>query len=813
MPRLEATRASGYAEVRTLRPGAAALPVIPSGVGTAPAFAIALLTVAGCGVFIATTVVFYTARTREASDALRRKIDSLVAVARLEYGPDRRQEVGACRSRFCKWNRDYIVRAIDMSKDPCDDFYAHACDTRRWFQTGNASTLPFADLSTSQLITDLEKFFRYFSQLKGKLVGPGDNFLGRMMWVFEACQKEADVKRNISDELGDVLDILGLPRALPVSNVTRGSIVHLVAVGDRHLRLHPLFKVHVLRRGVLKLPRGFEIVLSAPETLYRRFLTNFVQSTDSVYGDFVARTLSLCFTADTHTAARRVVQLEKRLESFKLASEEELMMEPRENRVSLDALFLSDDWDWLTYFNSLIPSANGTISKDSGVLVSDVIFFRRLGYVLGGGWDAVIANYIVFRTIVELAPALGSEADYLLKLTHDYDVPGFQERKAACLILLERLFKYGVAITAKLTLGKEFATTKRSHMDRQMTSLFKASKRLIESLVESGKSWVGPSDKETVSQKLRTMRFEFGAQCNLVEYETYRQAAEVPSRPYFSRSRIASGSGGGWVNLRLDDEHPLSRIVLHMYSTASRAYWDSWASPTSRAYDNRYAATEFRPGYELQHSTNLLAVPYATVAFLSELNAVIHPVLYGVVTIHLVRGILEALTKSGSSLNADLRPSEWWSVGTLEAYETASACLESQYPPLLAEGTLIRSLEDNFLDNAVVYPLFRLYRNALARSAGEVGNATLFDVSHLYPSLTMDQMFFYNLAAAHCDFRDEPLRREQRRFHQTPAPWRLNVPLRNLPAFAEAFSCARGSFMNPSKRCSMWERQQPFDTA
>lgn len=38
----------------------------------------------------------------------------------------------------------------------------------------------------------------------------------------------------------------------------------------------------------------------------------------------------------------------------------------------------------------------------------------------------------------------------------------------------------------------------------------------------------------------------------------------------------------------------------------------------------------------------------------------------------------------------------------------------------------------------------------------------------------------------------------------SPAMYRVNGPLSNLPEFSKAFNCPPGSLLNPRKRCSVW---------
>ena len=37
-----------------------------------------------------------------------------------------------------------------------------------------------------------------------------------------------------------------------------------------------------------------------------------------------------------------------------------------------------------------------------------------------------------------------------------------------------------------------------------------------------------------------------------------------------------------------------------------------------------------------------------------------------------------------------------------------------------------------------------------------------------------------------------------------PNPWRVNVPMANMPEFATDFKCKRGSNLDPEKRCAVW---------
>jgi putative endopeptidase len=52
--------------------------------------------------------------------------------------------------------------------------------------------------------------------------------------------------------------------------------------------------------------------------------------------------------------------------------------------------------------------------------------------------------------------------------------------------------------------------------------------------------------------------------------------------------------------------------------------------------------------------------------------------------------------------------------------------------------------------------------------------------------------------------RDEYARLRARVDAHAPSRWRVNGPLANLPAFADAFRCRAGAPMRRANACSLW---------
>ena len=108
-----------------------------------------------------------------------------------------------------------------------------------------------------------------------------------------------------------------------------------------------------------------------------------------------------------------------------------------------------------------------------------------------------------------------------------------------------------------------------------------------------------------------------------------------------------------------------------------------------------------------------------------------------------------------------------------------------------------KTLGENIADNGGVHQSYAAYKKATASSN-----------EGLLPGLTQynhDQLFFLGHANVWClNARDEFVRNQIKFNVHSLGRYRVNVPLKNSPDFADAWSCKKGTKMNPEKKCSLW---------
>lgn len=153
----------------------------------------------------------------------------------------------------------------------------------------------------------------------------------------------------------------------------------------------------------------------------------------------------------------------------------------------------------------------------------------------------------------------------------------------------------------------------------------------------------------------------------------------------------------------------------------------------------------------------------------------------------------------GSQFDSAGNLADWWTPAVKQRFEAKTKCVAEQYakysplPGVKLDGEL--TLGENIADLGGVKLAFAAYR-ALRRDAKSVSLADGF---------SEDQQFFLSNAQIWCaKIRDEYARFAATVDPHSPARFRVNGALSDLPEFAEAFSCKKGTPMSPKKACAVW---------
>ncbi|ETV64046.1 hypothetical protein H257_19009 [Aphanomyces astaci] len=144
--------------------------------------------------------------------------------------------------------------------------------------------------------------------------------------------------------------------------------------------------------------------------------------------------------------------------------------------------------------------------------------------------------------------------------------------------------------------------------------------------------------------------------------------------------------------------------------------------------------------------------------------------------------ITHGFDKSGRRVDGDGNLKQWWSNATNDAFKTKAQCFIDQYSNIVVKSELPDvvlgnisgkdSLNENIADNGGLKTSFRAYHEYLKE----------------FPSQYTEEAGDKSLKQTHPRGR-----------------YRVTGVLQNNAEFARVFQCPTDSYLNPSKKCLLWE--------
>ncbi|RHY19919.1 hypothetical protein DYB36_012667 [Aphanomyces astaci] len=157
----------------------------------------------------------------------------------------------------------------------------------------------------------------------------------------------------------------------------------------------------------------------------------------------------------------------------------------------------------------------------------------------------------------------------------------------------------------------------------------------------------------------------------------------------------------------------------------------------------------------------------------------------------------------GRYYDGDGNVNPWWSDASIASFKTKAQCFSDQYSNFVVKsvetGDVLGNingkltLDENIADNGGLKTSFRAYHEYLKKFPSQ------------YTEETGDKLFYLSFAQSWCSkYTDTSLSESLKREHP-PGRFRVTGTLQNDAEFARVFQCPTGSYMNPSKKCLLWE--------
>jgi endothelin-converting enzyme/putative endopeptidase len=643
--------------------------------------------------------------------------------------------------------------AMDRSADPCVDFYQYSCGG--WIKS---NPIP-ADQAKwdvyRKMALDNEMFLWGILQ---DLARPARDRTATQQLIgdyFAACMDETTVNRRglqplrpFLKSVADMQSRQDLPRVL--------AGLHL-ALADRGLYF-ALASSQDFSSSTDVIAFAYAGGLGLPDRDYYTKDDEKSKTLRAQYVAHVARMFALLGNAQkpAQRKADAVMDMETELARASLTRVERrdpYKLFHKMNAGNLQAL--TPGFDWRVYLSAL-----GIAGQDS-FNVTQPAFYEALAAQWRNRSLDDIKTYLTWHVIHAAAPHLSTafvDEDFAFFSHTLRGIPSQKPRWKRCVTLVDA--QLGEA------LGQEFVN--RAFSPELKQKALRMARQIEQAMQDdvNALDWMSAATKEKASQKLHTMVNKIGYPDHWRDYSTVKIARD--------------DFAGNVVRANRFEEHrdlnkigkPLDRTEWYMTPPTINAYYDSQLN-------------------DINFPAGVLQPPLFDPRMDDAPN-------YGNTGGTIGHELTHGFDDSGRKFDAQGNLRDWWTREDAQAFETKAQCIVDQY----AQYTIVDDIKINskLTEGEDIADLGGLI---LAWMAWKAETASLA----LDPrdGLTPEQRFFVGYAQWAC----ENNRPEDRRVRaltdpHSPAKYRVNGLMVNLPEFTQAFACKAGQPMVAEKRCRVW---------
>jgi predicted metalloendopeptidase len=645
---------------------------------------------------------------------------------------------------------------VKRDVDPCTDFYQFACGG--WLER---TTLP-ADRSTWSRSFDVME-----EENKAKLraildaavangPAPEDRHGQQVADLYAACMDEAAVEKGGLISLLKAWNRLG---AITEGKSFSATVGRLHAAGSGALfgidtvqdARDSTQVIGHLAQGGLSLPdREAYLKTDAASAAVRADLVEHIRA------QLAATGLSPGKAAGD---ARSVLEIETRIARSHWSEVEARDPQRTTTRLALaDLKKAAPSFDWDGYLAAL--GAPGLVAFTVTAPQALVELERLLRSTTAAGWR----GYLRWHMLAEAAQARAlprrlSDAHFWFRASHFTGEKAMPARWKHCVELTDGLM--GEAL-GQAFVRRHFGGDARARALALVGGIQQAMGRRIDGL-----GWMDEPTRRQAREKLAAVE-------NKIAFpETWRSYDGL----VVQRDDLAA-------SVEAARAFELKRRLAKAGRPVDRTEWDM-SAPTVNAY--------YEPSRnEMVFPAGILQPPFYTAGANDAVNA-------GAIGMVVAHELTHGYDDEGRQYDGKGNLADWWSKPVAAEFDRRAQCVARQYAAYPAidevnvDGQL--TLGENIADLGGLKLAHTAYR---ASRAGRPEEAPV-------GGFGADQQFFLAHAQAWCSkVRPEAARLLAGTDPHSPARWRVNGPLSNLPEFAAAFQCGPGAPMVRAERCDLW---------
>uniref|UniRef100_A0ABI7VY81 Phosphate regulating endopeptidase homolog X-linked n=1 Tax=Felis catus TaxID=9685 RepID=A0ABI7VY81_FELCA len=645
-----------------------------------------------------------------------------------------------------------ILSKVNLSVDPCDNFFRFACDG--WIQNN-----PIPEDMPSY---GVYPWLRHNVDLKLKAL----------------LEKSISRRRDT--------EAIQKAKILYSSCMNEKAIERADAKPLLHILRHSPFRWPVLESNI-----GPEGVWSERKFSLLHTLATFRgQYSNSVF-------IRLYVSPDDKASNEHILKLDQATLSLAVredyldnSTEAKSIMIPHENRTS-EAMYnkmnisqlsaMIPQFDWLGYIKKVIDSRLYPGLKDidpsENVVVRVPQYFKDLFRILGSERKKTIANYLVWRMVYSRIPNLSRRFQYRW-LEFSRVIQGtttLLPQWDKCVNFIESALPY---VVGKMFVDVHFKEDKKEMMEE----LIEGVRWAFIDMLEKENEWMDAGTKRKAKEKARAVLAKVGYP-EFIMNDTYvnedLKAIKFSESDYFGNV-----------------------LQTRKYLAQSDFFWLRKAVPKTEWFTNPTTVNAFYSA-----STNQIRFPAG------ELQKPFfwgteypRSLSYGAIGVIVGHEFTHGFDNNGRKYDKNGNLDPWWSTDSEEKFKEKTKCMVNQYSNyywrkagLNVKGK--RTLGENIADNGGLREAFRAYRKWINDKRQGLEEPLLPGIT-----FTNNQLFFLSYAHVRCNsYRPEAAREQVQIGAHSPPQFRVNGAISNFEEFQKAFNCPSNSTMNRGvDSCRLW---------
>jgi len=457
---------------------------------------------------------------------------------------------------------------------------------------------------------------------------------------------------------------------------------------------------------------------------------------------------------------------------------------PREKRRNASALYfpmtlteLSQQiplHNWTTYVNKILTEDVLQVESTERIVVNTPGYLKNLTEILNTEPKRNIANYMLWRATRASIGFMNKAARDVIE-EYAKNITGKTEttpRWKSCVSSATDSFS---AAVGKMYVSEHFQEAAKEGMLEMVGDIRAEFKKILNEI-----TWMDPETRRRAHNKLDAIKEYIGYPPEIMDnskLEELYQGLEISKDTYYDNGINMSiwSTNYHWKKLR---------------ETVDKTDWKRHANP---AVVNAFYSS-------LENSIQFPAGILQGIFFNQDRPSYMN---YGSIGWVIGHEITHGFDDQGRQYNYEGNLDNWWELETFIKFLNKTNCIIQQYGNYTVKelGNMnlngITTQGENIADNGGIKEAYRAYDRWVQRHGNEKRLPGL--------DLNQKQLFWLSSANVWCSkYRPKSLERRIRTGAHSPGMFRVKGPFSNSKEFANDFNCPIGSTYNPEKKCEVW---------